>query len=344
MTAITLPIFHSCPSLLQDSTTPPRSVSNHSPPQSYSPSSTFPSSDSSFQGPSHVRSMSISSSACSAHVRIFHYSPSHANPPVVRVTAFILRALLSNVTSDAENLNVVIAYQIIYNTGFFGLVYSAYILVTDRYVLSHPQPPLSPHSLSSVALAKNPPNGPISRLLRLRFLFRMALVAAVSIGITGAVQSSLGTTTSTINTGDTLRKIAIYIFLVCAILVLLQTLFLARAEFSGLSLLTLPPFYTNLLAQRTAIADPPTRSVPRTVSTSFWSSLSSSSHARPSLPQPPVTSQNRTTRHFGTLSLLSQSSLPSSCSPPPDWCLTRTRSSLFYFLASHSTKVPYSIA
>ncbi|KAH0830712.1 hypothetical protein J3R83DRAFT_2190 [Lanmaoa asiatica] len=133
----------------------------------------------------------------------------------VRVTAFILRALLSHVPSDADNLHVVLAYEIIYNIGFFGLLYSAYTLVTDR-----------------VALANNPPNDPVSRLLRFRPLFRIAMMAAVSVGITGAVQSSLGTATTTLQTGNTLRKVAIYIFLVCSILVLLQTILLARAEFS----------------------------------------------------------------------------------------------------------------
>jgi len=133
----------------------------------------------------------------------------------VRITAFILRALLAHVPADGQNLNMLIAYEVIYNTGFFGLLYSAYTLVADR-----------------VAFAKNPPNGPISRLLRMRFLFRMALMAAVAIGITGAIDASLGSTTSTINTGNTLRKVAIYIFLICAALVLLQTIFLARAELS----------------------------------------------------------------------------------------------------------------
>ncbi|KAF9246373.1 hypothetical protein BU15DRAFT_39833 [Melanogaster broomeanus] len=133
----------------------------------------------------------------------------------IRITAFILRALLADVPADGQNLNMLIAYEIIYNTGFFGLLYSAFTLVADR-----------------VAFAKNPPNGLISRLLRMRFLFRIALMAAVAIGITGAIDSSLGTTSSTIDTGNTLRKVAIFIFLVCAALVLLQTIFLARAELS----------------------------------------------------------------------------------------------------------------
>ena len=72
------------------------------------------------------------------------------------------------------------------------------------------------------------PDDPVSRLARRPLLFRIALVAAVSIGITGAVQSATGSTQSTINTGDTLRKVAIYIFLILCILVAYQTILLVR--------------------------------------------------------------------------------------------------------------------
>jgi len=87
--------------------------------------------------------------------------------------------------------------------------------------------------LHRVSFAKNPPKGPISSLLRRRFLFRLALSAAVSIGITGSIQALSGTQQSTIDTGNTLRRVALYIFLVCSALVLLQALFLARVESSG---------------------------------------------------------------------------------------------------------------
>ena len=78
-------------------------------------------------------------------------------------------------------------------------------------------------------------------------------MAAVALGITGAVESQTGTTLSTINTGNTLRKAAIYIFLVCTLLVFLQTFFLARIELSGMAivphsfpLLTVFPCRTRL--------------------------------------------------------------------------------------------------
>ncbi|KAF8133922.1 hypothetical protein EV363DRAFT_1397328 [Boletus edulis] len=123
----------------------------------------------------------------------------------IRVGAFVLRALLAGVATEGQHLNVFVAFEVIYNSGFFGLLYSAYTLVLDR------------GRLSDLPL----PDGP--------FLFRIALVAAVAVGITGAIQSATGSTESTVNTGNTLRKVAIYIFLVLCILVAFQTVLLVRA-------------------------------------------------------------------------------------------------------------------
>lgn len=76
------------------------------------------------------------------------------------------------------------------------------------------------------------PDGIISRITRRPGLFRIALIAAVAVGITGAVQSATGTTQSTINTGNTLRKVSTYIFLILCILVAFQTILLVRAASS----------------------------------------------------------------------------------------------------------------
>ncbi|KAN0080363.1 hypothetical protein V8E55_009929 [Tylopilus felleus] len=113
------------------------------------------------------------------------------------ITLFCART----VQSDADNIHVFLAYEIIYNTGFFGLLYSAYSLVTAR-----------------VEASKNPPNDLITRILRHHFL----------LGITVAVQSQTGSTT---NTSNTLRRAAIYIFLVCSLLVFLQTFFSPASTF-----------------------------------------------------------------------------------------------------------------
>ncbi|KAI6134819.1 hypothetical protein EV401DRAFT_1905126 [Pisolithus croceorrhizus] len=103
-----------------------------------------------------------------------------------------------------------------YNVGFFGLLYSAYSLVIDRGLVS--DLPL--------------PSDPISSLTRRRMIFRLLLTAAVSIGITGVIEASVGTTQHTMDVGDTLRKVSLYMFLILCILVAFQAVLLVRAEAS----------------------------------------------------------------------------------------------------------------
>jgi hypothetical protein len=54
---------------------------------------------------------------------------------LVRVVAFIMRAMLIGSKSLGQNLNVFIADEIMFGVGFFALLYSAYTLVLDRFVL-----------------------------------------------------------------------------------------------------------------------------------------------------------------------------------------------------------------
>ena len=51
----------------------------------------------------------------------------------VRVVSFAMRAALAKRESAGENFNLVLAQQIIYGVGFFGILYSAYTMVLDRY-------------------------------------------------------------------------------------------------------------------------------------------------------------------------------------------------------------------
>ena len=43
-----------------------------------------------------------------------------------------MRALLTTDSSAEHNKSLFIAYEIIYNVGFFAILYSAYTLVLDR--------------------------------------------------------------------------------------------------------------------------------------------------------------------------------------------------------------------
>ena len=51
---------------------------------------------------------------------------------LVRVVSFAMRAVLAKSESAGENLDLVLAQQIIYGVGFFGVLYSAYTMVLDR--------------------------------------------------------------------------------------------------------------------------------------------------------------------------------------------------------------------
>lgn len=50
----------------------------------------------------------------------------------VRVVSFAMRAVLARSESAGQNFDLVLAQQIVYGVGFFGILYSAYIMVLDR--------------------------------------------------------------------------------------------------------------------------------------------------------------------------------------------------------------------
>jgi hypothetical protein len=55
---------------------------------------------------------------------------------IARVTAFIIRAILAGSNAAGEDWGLLIGDQILFSVGFFGLLYSAYTLVLDRYASS----------------------------------------------------------------------------------------------------------------------------------------------------------------------------------------------------------------
>jgi protein-S-isoprenylcysteine O-methyltransferase Ste14 len=131
----------------------------------------------------------------------------------VRIVSFAMRALLAKSESAAGKFDLVLAEQIIYGVGFFGILYSAYIMVINRQIIK-----------GTVG------SSPLSRITENLHLIRLALVAAVSLSITGSVQANTGSQQSTINTGKHLKTIAIIIFLVVAALLVVQTVFALLAE------------------------------------------------------------------------------------------------------------------
>ncbi|KII95399.1 hypothetical protein PLICRDRAFT_85433, partial [Plicaturopsis crispa FD-325 SS-3] len=133
----------------------------------------------------------------------------------IRTVAFILRVLLIKSESAAHNLTLFIVYQVVFNFGFLGLIYSAYSVVLDRQKMTE--------SLVSFGL--------LSRVTRSKFLFHISATAAVVLGIVGVIEAtSSNSTPSSIALGTTLRKASVYIFLALSVLLITEASFLVHAE------------------------------------------------------------------------------------------------------------------
>jgi hypothetical protein len=130
---------------------------------------------------------------------------------IIRVVAFVTRAVLAGVDSAAKSRNLLIANQIIYGIGFLGLLWSAYTLVLDRELVSDTEKP----------------RGLIPRVARNRHLYRISLSAAVILGIVGTVDlTTANGKQSDITLGNTLRKTSVIIYVVLvALLVYLTVMF-----------------------------------------------------------------------------------------------------------------------
>lgn len=105
-----------------------------------------------------------------------------------------MRAVLAGNKTAGQNINLVIAQMVIYNVGFSGLLYSSYTLVLDRSVFL----PLGNGRLTITLELSDKLTNPeghegqgvfsfFKRLLRNLMLFRLALTAAIVIGIIGGV-------------------------------------------------------------------------------------------------------------------------------------------------------------
>ncbi|KAJ7742602.1 hypothetical protein B0H16DRAFT_1563095 [Mycena metata] len=125
----------------------------------------------------------------------------------MRVTAYIIRAIMANSVSEGSNLNLFIADQVLFGVGFFALLYSAYSLVLDRDVIAGGK--------GGSLLSPNP--------LRNPHAFRMILMAGVALSIVGTVDST-SSNPSDVSTGHTLRKAGTIIFFVLTVIQVAQSL------------------------------------------------------------------------------------------------------------------------
>ncbi|PPQ91306.1 hypothetical protein CVT25_006600 [Psilocybe cyanescens] len=130
----------------------------------------------------------------------------------IRIAAFAIRAVLAGSSTAGETLGLVIADEILFGVGYFGLLYSAYTLVLDLELLCGGPPPRSP----ILVLVKN------------RRIFRLAMLVAVVLGVYSASHNNGQGSTS-----SALHKVSIIIFLVLTVLQAFQTVMLARTEYAG---------------------------------------------------------------------------------------------------------------
>ncbi|KAJ7246776.1 hypothetical protein B0H12DRAFT_1053639 [Mycena haematopus] len=136
----------------------------------------------------------------------------------MRVTAYIIRAIMANSISEGSILNLFIADQVLFGVGFFALLYSAYTLVIDRDVIAGGEP----GSLFSLDPLRNP------------HVFRMALMACVVLGIVAVVDST-SSNPSDVSTGHTLRKASTVVFLILTIVQAAQAVWFFRERISKTS-------------------------------------------------------------------------------------------------------------
>ncbi|KZT03950.1 uncharacterized protein LAESUDRAFT_728655 [Laetiporus sulphureus 93-53] len=137
---------------------------------------------------------------------------------LVRVVAFALRAALAGNSAAAHNENVLIAEEIIYQVSFFGVLYSAYTLVLDREALV---------DIAAVLRYFPSPLMVVYRIMRMRHLIRIALIAAIALGIAGTNDMISAKTQSAYNTAISLRSASVYIFLAVTCLLVLNSMLLA---------------------------------------------------------------------------------------------------------------------
>lgn len=131
-----------------------------------------------------------------------------------------------------HQIGINIGYGVLSASGFFGLLYSAYTLVLDRYVFSFVfimAAPVYSRLGSELLLGPNMTRGFLTRVLQNRRAVRLVLTLAVALGVTG---SNLSFYESTASSGRACRWASVIIFLVVIAALLIQTLMLAIHDIS----------------------------------------------------------------------------------------------------------------
>ncbi|KAJ6509133.1 hypothetical protein DFH09DRAFT_1374808 [Mycena vulgaris] len=122
----------------------------------------------------------------------------------LRVISFSLRAAMANNhRNDAFNRKIAIAYEIIYNVGFFSVLLSAYRLLHDR------------RRLAKINQARDRGSSFLHRMMggfHKARIIELLLLVAVILGAIG-IADALGANAGRINLGNRLNDASTYIFL-----------------------------------------------------------------------------------------------------------------------------------
>jgi hypothetical protein len=134
--------------------------------------------------------------------------------------------------SVGKSLAALIADEVQFGVGYFGLLYSSYTLVLDLWVITIVHITTCSHRLHSEILQNRPQSSnPLVRLTKNRLFFRIGLFVAVVLGILSAKEISSNGTIS--HTGNIEHIVSTILFLVLTLLQAFQTVVLARAEHSS---------------------------------------------------------------------------------------------------------------
>ncbi|KAJ7355912.1 hypothetical protein DFH08DRAFT_773207 [Mycena albidolilacea] len=140
----------------------------------------------------------------------------------LRVVSFSLRAAIaSNHHNDAFNRQMAIAYEVLYNVGYFSILLSAYRLLHDR------------RWMAKINSARNKgrssfPYRVMGGLHKGRFM-ELLLLLSVILGAVG-VSYALGTNVGRTKLGNRLNDASTYIFLAATVIILLSTLLVVHLE------------------------------------------------------------------------------------------------------------------
>lgn len=133
---------------------------------------------------------------------------------LIRVVTFAIRVALTSSKSAEQSLGVVIAEQVLSGVGYFGLLFSSYLLVMDRLLLTDAPPS----------------NRPIVKLTHNRTFFRVLLLVAVILGIASAAKTN--SNGNIVSSSKSLHIASTIMFLVLTVVQVLHTIHLSRTRIS----------------------------------------------------------------------------------------------------------------